>query len=157
MAMLEQGARIPDVTVFDEDTVAVSMAELTAEGTVLLAFYLYDWTDTCRNQLRGLRDRQEQFDAAGVRLFGVSRDSPYSHIKYSQQQWLKFPLLSDWSGDAVRAFGVAQSLDGLEDTPIRSCFLVTDGVIVGTWRYGDDEMPDAEELLTAARGHLSTT
>jgi peroxiredoxin len=86
-----------------------------------------------------------------VRIFGVSRDSPYSHRRYAEQQWLTFPLLSDWSGEAVRAFGVAQTLDGLVDTPVRSCFLVDgEGVVRGAWRYGDDEVPDVEELLNAA-------
>jgi peroxiredoxin len=86
-----------------------------------------------------------------VRLFGVSRDSPYSHRRYAEQQWLTFPLLSDWSGEAVRAFGVSQTLDGLEGTPVRSCFLIdADGVIRGAWRYGNDEVPDVEVLLAAA-------
>ncbi len=102
--------------------------------------------------MRLLRDRSEEFDAAGVRLFGISRDSPYSHQKYSQQQWLTFPLLSDWSGDAVRAFGVSQTLDGLEHTPVRSCFLIDlSAAVARAWRYADDELPDVDELLRAAQ------
>jgi glutaredoxin-dependent peroxiredoxin len=86
-----------------------------------------------------------------VRLFGVSRDSPYSHRAYSQQQWLAFPLLSDWTGEVVRAFGVARTLDGLVDTPVRSCFLVDgEGIVRRAWRYEDDEVPDVEELADAA-------
>jgi peroxiredoxin len=86
-----------------------------------------------------------------VRIFGISRDSPYSHRRYAEQQWLTYPLLSDWSGEAVRAFGVAQTLDGLEATPVRSCFLIDgEGVVQGAWRYGNDEVPDVEELLSAA-------
>jgi mycoredoxin-dependent peroxiredoxin len=86
-----------------------------------------------------------------VRLFAVSRDSPYSHRRYAEQQWLTFPLLSDWSGEAVRAFGVTQTLDGMADTPVRSCFLIdADGIIRGAWRYDDDEVPDVEALLAAA-------
>ena len=87
-----------------------------------------------------------------MRIFGVSRDSPYSHRKYAEQQWLNYPLLSDWSGDAVHAFGVSQTLDGLAGTPVRSCFLVdAGGVVREEWRYGDDEVPDADVLLAAAR------
>jgi peroxiredoxin len=87
-----------------------------------------------------------------VRVFGISRDSPYSHRRFAEQQWLSFPLLSDWSGDAVRAFGVAQELDGLVDTPVRSSFLIgSDGVIAAAWRYGDDDVPDVDELVEAAR------
>lgn len=87
-----------------------------------------------------------------MHIFGISRDSPYSHRKYADQQWLDYPLLSDWSGDAVRAFGVAQTLDGLVDTPVRTCFLVDGGsTIRRAWRYGDDEVPDVDELIAAAR------
>ena len=91
------------------------------------------------------------FGVAGVRIAAVSRDSPYSHKKYGEQQWLDYPLLTDWTGEAVRAFGVAQELDGLVDTPVRSCFLIDgDGVIRNAWRYDDDEVPDVEELARAA-------
>ena len=86
-----------------------------------------------------------------MRIFGVSRDSPYSHRRYAEQQWLTYPLLSDWSGQAVRAFGVSQTLDGLEDTPVRSCFLIDgEGIVRESWRYADDEVPDVDELLRAA-------
>lgn len=88
-----------------------------------------------------------------MRIFAVSRDSPYSHRRYAEQQWLTYPLLSDWSGRAVEAFGVSQTLDGLEGTPVRSCFLVDGGgVIRRAWRYGDDELPDLDVLVDAAHG-----
>ena len=91
------------------------------------------------------------FGVAGVRIAAISRDSPYSHKKWGEQQWLDYPLLSDWTGEAVRAFGVAQDLDGLVVTPVRSCFLIDGaGVIRGAWRYEDDEVPDVEELARAA-------
>jgi peroxiredoxin len=91
------------------------------------------------------------FGVAGVRIAGISRDSPYSHKKYAEQQWLDYPLLSDWTGEAVRAFGVAQDLDGLVDTPVRSCFLIdAEGTVRHAWRYADDEVPDVEELARAA-------
>jgi peroxiredoxin len=91
------------------------------------------------------------FGVAGVRIAAISRDSPYSHKKYAEQQWLDYPLLTDWTGEAVRAFGVAQEVDGLIDTPVRSCFLIgAGGVIREAWRYDDDEVPDVEELARAA-------
>jgi peroxiredoxin len=87
-----------------------------------------------------------------VQIFGISRDSPYSHRSWSKQQWLPYPLLSDWHGDAVRAFGVAQSLDGLADVPVRSAFLIDgSGTIRRAWRSGDDEVPPIDDQLDAAR------
>ena len=87
-----------------------------------------------------------------MRIFGISRDSPYSHDAYAARQSLTFPLLSDWNGDAVRAFGVAQVLDGLDDVPRRSCFLIDrDGVVRFSRAYRDEEVPDLDEVLAGAR------
>ena len=52
-----------------------------------------------------LRDRREEFDALGVQPVGISRDSPWTHIAWTQALDLNFGLLSDFNGDAVRAFG----------------------------------------------------
>jgi peroxiredoxin len=150
--MLELGAPAPDASLLQQDMTLVTPGKLASDGPILLSFYLYDWTDTCRSQLRALRDRHEEFEALGVRVFGVSRDSPYSHRAYARQQWLNFPLLTDWSGDAVRGFGVNQEFDGLADSPVRSCFLIAgDGTVRAAWTYGDDELPDVDEVLAAAR------
>src|SRR6266508_2947645 len=57
-----------------------------------------------------LRDRRAEFDEAGVRVFGVSRDSPWTHIAWSQTLGLNFDLLSDFNADAVHALYVAAGL-----------------------------------------------
>ena len=53
-----------------------------------------------------LRDRSREFEEAGVRAMGISRDSPWTHLAWAQALDLSFPLLSDWNGDAVRGFGI---------------------------------------------------
>ena len=99
-----------------------------------------------------LRDRSAEFESSGVRVFGVSRDSPWSHRAWREALDLDFPLLSDWTGDAVRAFDIAQEYRGLPDVAERSAFLVDrDGVIRGAWGYGSREVPDFDEALAAAR------
>jgi peroxiredoxin len=99
-----------------------------------------------------LRDRSGEFAELGVRLFGVSRDSPYTHIAWSQVLDLNFPLLSDWNAEAVQALGIAREFRGLRDIPERSAFLVDeDGTVRGAWRYDSSEVPDVDELLAAAR------
>ena len=99
-----------------------------------------------------LRDRSAEFEEAGVRAVGVSRDSPWSHVAWMQALDLNFPLLSDWNAEAVRGFGVAHEHRGLEDVAERTAFLVEqDGTVRGAWRYGTAEVPDFDELLSAAR------
>jgi peroxiredoxin len=99
-----------------------------------------------------LRDRSVEFERAGVRPLGISRDSAWSHIAWAQALDLNFPLLSDWNGEAARAFGVEQSFRGHEGVAERTCFLVdADGTVRGAWRYGTAEVPDFDELLRAAQ------
>jgi peroxiredoxin Q/BCP len=99
-----------------------------------------------------LRDRSAEFEEAGVRAVGVSRDSPWSHVAWMQALDLNFALLSDWNAEAVRGFGVAHEHRGLEDVAERTAFLVEqDGTVRGAWRYGTAEVPDFDELLSAAR------
>jgi peroxiredoxin len=99
-----------------------------------------------------LRDRRKDFDEAGVLLYGISRDSPWSHAAWAEVLDLDFSLLSDWNGDAVRTFDIAFENDGLRDTAERSAFLVDrDGIIRRTWRYEVFELPNVDELLEAAR------
>jgi peroxiredoxin len=81
----------------------------------------------------------------------VSRDSPWSHVAWTQALDINVPLLSDWNGEAVRAYGVAQDYRGMEDVAERSAFLVDgQGMIRGAWRYEPGQLPDFDELLSAA-------
>jgi peroxiredoxin len=99
-----------------------------------------------------LRDRSEEFAAAGVRPFGISRDSPWAHVAWSQVLDLSFPLLSDWNAEAVHGFGIPYDHGGLRDVARRSAFLVDQaGTVRGAWGYGASELPDFDELLDAAR------
>jgi glutaredoxin-dependent peroxiredoxin len=99
-----------------------------------------------------LRDRGKEFSEAGVRVLGISRDSPWTHIAWAQALDLDFPLLSDWNAEAVHGFGIAQEHRGMRDVAERSAFLIdTEGTVRGAWRYGTTEVPDMDELLTAAQ------
>jgi len=99
-----------------------------------------------------LRDRSEEFEQAGVRALGISRDSPWSHVAWMQALDLSFPLLSDWNAEAVRGFGIAHEHRGLQDVAERTAFLVDqEGTVRGAWRYETAEVPDFDELLSAAQ------
>ena len=99
-----------------------------------------------------LRDRSMEVDEVGVRAVGISRDSPWSHVAWMQALDLTFPLLSDWNAEAVRGFGIAQEFRGFDDVAERTAFLVDrDGTVRGAWRYETAEVPNFDELLSAAR------
>ena len=96
------------------------------------------------------------FRDLGVAVVGISRDSPYSHLEWARRLGLGFPLLSDWNAEAVRAFGVSQTMDGLEDTPMRAVFLADgDGIVRTAHLYATDEVPDVNVLLDEARSMVA--
>jgi peroxiredoxin len=99
-----------------------------------------------------LRDRSSEFETAGVRAMAASRDSPWSHVAWMQALDLNFPLLSDWNGDVVRGFGIARDYRGMNDVAQRSAFLIdAGGTVRAAWAYDDTEVPDFDELISAAR------
>jgi len=99
-----------------------------------------------------LRDRSEEFEQAGVQKFGISRDSPWSHIAWTQALDLNFPLLSDWNGEAIHGLEITREFRGFRGVARRSSFLVDQtGTIRGAWAYDDSEVPDLDVLLEAAK------
>jgi len=99
-----------------------------------------------------LRDRRPDFEAAQVSPFGISRDSPWSHVAWRQALDLEVPLLSDWNGEAVRGFGIARDYGGLADVAERSAFLLDGERTVRFAKvYETGTVPDLDELVEAAR------
>jgi glutaredoxin-dependent peroxiredoxin len=98
-----------------------------------------------------LRDRSADLAVVGVRPLGVSRDSAWSHAAWAGTLGVDVPLLSDWNGDAARAFGVAVELGGMKDVAARSVFLIEDGSTVReSWMLGR-ELPDLDAVIATAR------
>lgn len=89
-------------------------------------------------------------DAAGVRPFGISRDSPWAQRAFAESLGVEFCLLSDWAGEAVAGFGVGKGVLGMAGVPERTAFLVRDGVVRAAWLLGR-ELPDVDAVIAAAR------
>jgi glutaredoxin-dependent peroxiredoxin len=86
-----------------------------------------------------------------VRPLGISRDSVWSHAAWVGALGVDVPLLSDWNGDAARAFGVAVELGGVKDVAARSAFLIEDGAMVrAAWMLGR-ELPDLDAVIATAQ------
>ena len=83
-------------------------------------------------------------------LDAISRDSPWSQRAWSQALGVAVPLLSDFNGEAIRAFDVAFEPLGMSDVAIRSAFLIRDGeTIEEAWLLGR-ELPDVDAVIDAA-------
>ena len=98
-----------------------------------------------------LRDRSEDLEEAGIRPVAISRDSPWSHRAWAEVLDVGVPLLSDWNGEAIRAFGVAFEPLGMADVAARSAFLIEDSeTIRAAWMLGG-ELSDVDAVIAAAR------
>jgi peroxiredoxin len=94
----------------------------------------------------------------GVQPYAITRDSPWTHVAWTQALDLDFPLLSDWNGEATHGFGIAFEFRGLRDVSERSAFLIgRNGVVLARWRYDTTEVPDFDGLLEASREALRSS
>jgi glutaredoxin-dependent peroxiredoxin len=100
-----------------------------------------------------LRDRSDDLAAVGIRPLAISRDSVWCHTAWASTLGVEnVPLLSDWNGEATRAFGIATELGGMADVAARSVFLVEDGeTIRHAWGLGGGELPDLDAVVETAR------
>ena len=116
----------------------------------VLYFYPRDDTPGCTVEGTQFRDLHEQFRAAGVAVFGVSRDSLASHEKFKAKMAFPFELLSDPDEKACALFGVMKmkSMYGKQVRGIeRSTFVVDrEGRIAREWR-GVKVPGHAQEVL----------
>jgi len=104
--MLREGDRIPDVTLTGPEGRPVRLRDLAGDRALVVYFYPKDETLVCTAQACSFRDLHAEFLAAGAVVVGISGDPPASHAGFSAKHRLPFPLLSDESGEARRAFDV---------------------------------------------------
>ena len=124
------GASMPDVAGIDQDGKAVALKEAAAKGYVLVYFYPKADTPGCTAQACSLRDAYTELQEKGVRVFGVSADSPEAQHKFQEKYHLPFELIADKDGKVIDAFGVPRI--PLVGFAARQAYLFKDGVLV--WR-----------------------
>ena len=102
--MLEAGDNAPDFTVPDQDGEPVTLSDLRGQ-TVVLYFYPRADTPGCTTQACAIRDRRDDYEAAGVRVLGVSPDEVDAVAKFAGKYGLDFPLLADADHAVADAYG----------------------------------------------------
>lgn len=103
--MLEVGMKAPDFTLKDKDGKEVSLSDFLGKKVVLY-FYPKDNTPGCTRQACAFAGAYGQFQAKGVEVIGVSKDSIASHVKFAEKYNLPFILLSDPELVAIKAYDV---------------------------------------------------
>ena len=104
--MLKAGERAPEFTLPDETGTDRSLTELLSGGAIVLYFYPADFTPGCTRQACVLRDLHQEIEKAGLRVVGISPQSPESHAKFRAKYNLPFVLLSDQHKAVIKMYGV---------------------------------------------------
>ena len=102
--MLNVGDKMPRFSVIDETGKQVTEQDLLGRKTVIY-FYPKDSTPGCTAEACNIRDNYQSFLARGYQVFGVSKDSQASHVKFKEKYNLPFPLLSDPTTEMLQTFG----------------------------------------------------
>lgn len=95
---------MPAFRVQDQDGNEVTDKDFEGKKIVLY-FYPKDSTPGCTAEACSLRDNFGELRAAGYEVYGVSKDSAASHMRFREKYSLPFTLLSDPSTEMLKAFG----------------------------------------------------
>ncbi|MBO4568658.1 MAG: peroxiredoxin, partial [Candidatus Methanomethylophilaceae archaeon] len=93
----------------------------------LVFFYSKDNTAGCTKEAVEFTGLLDDFSAKGIKIIGVSKDSPESHKRFIESKGLKMKLLSDPDHslmEAVGAWGKKMNYGKEVVGTIRSTFLV---------------------------------
>ena len=104
--MLIVGERAPEFTLPDQSGTDRSLTQLLSSGAIVLYFYPADFTPGCTRQACGLRDLHAEIQKAGLRVVGISPQSPESHAKFREKHGIPFDLLSDENKTVIKMYGL---------------------------------------------------
>lgn len=145
---LPAGSPAPDFSLPGTTDSPIRLSDYHGRKHVLLAFYPFDFSPVCSLQLPGLQEHLHEFHKLNTEVLGISVDSLYSHRAFAQQLGLTFPLLSDFTREVSRAYGVLRESGASE----RALFLVDkEGTIRYTYVSDLGQVPDIEPVLTLLR------
>ena len=116
-----------------------NIVNLNLEKSKYLVIYFYPKDDTpgCTVETNDFNSFYSKFKKLDCKVYGISKDSIESHIKFKQKYKVKFDLLSDEKKEAIKAYKVwgKKKFMGREFMGIiRSTFLIKNQKIIKEWR-----------------------
>lgn len=152
--MLQVGTKAPAFTLPDAQGNLIS-SETFAGKRWVLYFYPKDSTPGCTKQACAFAAAHGEYEALGVPVVGVSKDSQKSHQRFAEKNGLPFLLLSDPELTAIQAYDVWKEKKLYGKTSmgvVRTTYVIgSDGVI--EWA-GEKVKPDenAQQILDFLTG-----
>ena len=130
------GKPAPAFTLYGTDRKPVTLADFAGKK-VVLAFFPAAFTGVCTKELCTFRDSLASFNSVNATVLGIAADAPFTNAAFAEKNGLNFPILSDYTRDAIRAYGIA--LDNFAGLPgytasQRAVFVVNETGTV-TWEW----------------------
>jgi len=100
---------------------------------VILAFYPADWSLICSDQIALINETLTFFNKQHASVIGISVDSKWSHLAFTQDRKIHFPLLADFEpkGAVSKMYGVYDEQLG---ESLRALFIIGEEGII-RWNY----------------------
>lgn len=130
--MIHIGTQAPNFSLFATPDQKLELEQLKGKK-VILAFYPADWSPVCGDQMALYNEMLAIFRKYNAELIGISVDSKWSHLAFSQDRKLHFPLLADFhhKGEISKLYDVYDEETGQCK---RALFILDeDGII--QWNY----------------------
>ena len=124
---LDTGDIAPDFALSNDRGETVSLKDF-AGSRVIVYFYPRANTPGCTTEACDFTENLSQFDDAGVKVLGISPDTPEALAKFRADHDLTVELLSDPSKETLEAygaFGEKKNYGKVVQGVIRSTFLVS--------------------------------
>lgn len=148
------GDAMPDIAMETPEGGTIRPSDFKGSKLVVF-FYPKDDTPGCTTENKDFSALKDQFEAAGTKLLGVSKDPAKKHQKFIDKHGLTAPLASDPEegglSDALGIWTEKQMYGKTYMGMVRTTYLVdAEGIIAQVW----DKVKvkgHAEEVLAAAR------
>jgi len=149
-----EGDAFPDFSMVTPDGGTVTKADLAGSKAVIF-FYPKDNTPGCTTEAKEFSALKQEFEKAGTRLLGVSKDSPKKHQNFIAKHDLTVALATDKEegglSDTLGVWGEKTNYGRTYMGMIRSTYLLgEDGRILRIWPKVRVK-GHVDEVLEAAR------
>ena len=106
--MLSAGNRFPNFSLPNQEGKITKLGDFAGHWLVVY-FYPKDDTPGCTTQGRSFTASKADFDAAGIKVVGVSADDVTSHKNFHHKFAFKIDLLSDTEASLMQTLDIGQS------------------------------------------------
>jgi peroxiredoxin len=133
---LKVGEPAPTPVLFSAPRTPFPLSDHIGKQPVLLLFFPLAFSSTCTAEMCTVSDDFGAYSGLNAAVFAISVDSPYVNDKFTKETGARFPILSDFNREAIRAYDVVRpDLGGLRDVSERVVFVIgRDGRVRYVWQ-----------------------